>query len=53
MDLQDLDKKLDLVLTTLKRIEDRQIAVRGEIQEIEQQQAPTVGSFSSVEEEKK
>ena len=41
-----MNEKLDEVLVTLKRIEERQITVREEIKE---QAGPVVGSFGSRE----
>jgi translation initiation factor 6 (eIF-6) len=47
------DEKLDWIMETLKRMESRQIALKTEVDDVQAHEAPTVGSFATVNTGKK
>jgi len=42
------DEKLDWIMETLKRMEARQIELKTEVDDVQEHEAPTVGSFGST-----
>ena len=42
------DEKLDWIMETLKRMEARQIELKTEVDDVQEREAPTVGSFGST-----
>jgi hypothetical protein len=47
------DERLDWIIETLKRIEARQIALKAEVDDVQTHEPPTVGSFATVDTDKK
>ena len=47
------DEKIDEILATLKRIEARQIKTTAMVEEVQEHEAPVVGSFASTDSGKK
>jgi len=47
--MEDDSKRLDEILTILKRIEERQIKTTAMVSEVKEHEAPIVGSFASSE----
>jgi len=47
------DEKLDWIMETLKRMEARQIELKTEVDDVQEHEAPTVGSFGTVNTDKK
>jgi hypothetical protein len=46
-------QKLDAILTQLDRMEKRQLKLKEEVDDIEQHEAPIMGSFATVDSGKK
>jgi len=47
--MEDDSKKLDEILTVLRRIEERQIKTTAMVSEVKEHEAPVVGSFGSMD----
>jgi hypothetical protein len=42
------DEKLDWIMETLKRMEARQIELKTEVDDVQEHEAPTIGSFGNT-----
>jgi hypothetical protein len=47
------DEKLDWIIETLKRMEARQVELKTEVDDVQAHEPPTVGSFATVNTDKK